>query len=52
VLESALIERYGQFGWRCITVQGGTRILKLEQAQYDMFRHRPVHRWFDGPLLF
>ena len=36
-----------------ITVQGGLRILeKLEQAQYDMFRHRPVHRWFDWPLLF
>jgi squalene synthase HpnC len=36
-----------------ITVQGGLRILeKLEQAQYDMFRRRPVHRWFDWPLLF
>jgi len=36
-----------------ITVQGGLRILaKLEQAQYDMFRHRPAHRWFDWPLLF
>ncbi len=35
-----------------ITVQGGLRILeKLEQADYDMFRHRPVHRWFDWPLL-
>ncbi len=36
-----------------ITVQGGLRILeKLEAAQYDMFRRRPVHRWFDWPLLF
>jgi phytoene synthase len=35
-----------------ITVQGGLRILeKLERANYDMFRHRPVHRWFDWPLL-
>ena len=36
-----------------ITVQGGLRILdKLEQAHYDMFRHRPAHQWFDWPLLF
>ena len=36
-----------------ITVQGGLRILeKLERAGYDMFRHRPVHHWFDWPLLF
>jgi len=36
-----------------ITVQGGLRILeKLERADYDMFRHRPAHRWFDWPLLF
>ena len=36
-----------------ITVQGGLRILeKLERTGYDMFRHRPVHRWFDWPLLF
>jgi squalene synthase HpnC len=36
-----------------ITVQGGLRILeKLERAQYDMFRRRPVHQWFDWPLLF
>jgi phytoene synthase len=35
-----------------ITVQGGLRILeKLESVEYDMFRHRPVHRWFDWPLL-
>ena len=35
-----------------ITVQGGLRILeKLEDAGYDMFRHRPVHQWFDWPLL-
>jgi squalene synthase HpnC len=36
-----------------VTVQGGLRILeKLENAGYDMFRHRPVHQWFDWPLLF
>ncbi len=36
-----------------ITVQGGLRILeKLENAGYDMFRHRPVHHWFDWPILF
>ena len=36
-----------------ITVQGGLRILeKLERAGYDMFRHRPTHKWFDWPLLF
>jgi len=36
-----------------ITVQGGLRILeKLENSGYDMFRHRPVHRWFDWPVLF
>jgi squalene synthase HpnC len=36
-----------------ITVQGGLRILeKLENAHYDMFRHRPRHRWFDWPILF
>ena len=35
-----------------VTVQGGLRIVeKLEQARYDMFRRRPVHRWFDWPLL-
>ena len=34
------------------TVQGGLRILdKLQQADYDVFRHRPVLRWFDWPLL-
>jgi len=36
-----------------ITVQGGLRILeKLERGKYDMFRRRPVHRWFDWPSLF
>jgi len=36
-----------------ITVQGGLRVLeRLEQAGYDMFRHRPAHKWFDWPLLF
>ena len=35
-----------------VTVQGGLRILdKLERADYDMFRRRPVHRWYDWPLL-
>ncbi|MBI1942983.1 MAG: squalene synthase HpnC [Betaproteobacteria bacterium] len=34
------------------TVQGGLRILeKLERAGYDMFRHRPVLKWHDWPLL-
>ena len=34
------------------TVQGGLRILeKIEQAGYDVFRRRPVLRWFDWPLL-
>jgi len=36
-----------------ITVQGGLRILeKLEHAGYDVFRQRPVLKWFDWPLLF
>jgi len=36
-----------------VTVQGGLRILdKLERAGYDMFRHRPVLRRLDWPLLF
>lgn len=35
-----------------VTVQGGLRILeKLDAAGYDVFRHRPVHRWHDWPLL-
>ena len=34
------------------TVQGGLRILeKLERVDYDVFRRRPVLRWFDWPLL-
>jgi phytoene synthase len=34
------------------TVQGGLRILeKIEQAGCDVFRHRPVLRWFDWPLV-
>ena len=34
------------------TVQGGLRILeKLERAKGDMFRRRPVLKWFDWPLL-
>lgn len=36
-----------------MTVQGGLRILeKLEAVRYDIFRSRPVHHWFDWPLLF
>jgi len=32
------------------TVQGGLRILrKIELAGYDVFRRRPVLRWFDWP---
>jgi squalene synthase HpnC len=34
------------------TVQGGLRILeKIERAQYDVFRHRPVLRWHDWPVI-
>lgn len=34
------------------TVQGGLRILeKLERVGYDVFRRRPVLRWFDWPLV-
>jgi phytoene synthase len=34
------------------TVQGGLRILqKIENAGYDVFRRRPVLRWFDWPLV-
>ena len=34
------------------TVQGGLRILeKLESARCDMFRHRPVLKWHDWPLI-
>jgi phytoene synthase len=34
------------------TVQGGLRILeKLEAAGCDMFRQRPVLKWWDWPLL-
>ncbi len=34
------------------TVQGGLRILeKIESARYDVFRERPVLKWFDWPLL-
>ena len=35
-----------------LTVEGGLRILeKLERADYDVFRHRPRHLWYDWPLL-
>lgn len=34
------------------TVQGGLRVLdKLEAAGFDMFRRRPVLKWFDWPML-
>ncbi len=34
------------------TVHGGLRILeKIERAGYDVFRRRPVLRWFDWPLV-
>jgi squalene synthase HpnC len=34
------------------TIQGGLRILeKIERAQYDVFRRRPVLRAFEWPLL-
>lgn len=34
------------------TVRGGLRILeKLQDARYDMFRHRPVLKWFDWPII-
>ena len=34
------------------TVQGGLRILeKLEHVRGDMFRHRPVLKWFDWPII-
>ncbi len=34
------------------TIQGGLRILKkIENADYDVFRRRPVLRGFDWPLL-
>jgi phytoene synthase len=34
------------------TVQGGLRILeRIEQADFDVFRRRPVLKWFDWPLL-
>jgi squalene synthase HpnC len=34
------------------TVQGGLRILdKIEAADYDVFRHRPVLKAFDWPVL-
>jgi phytoene synthase len=34
------------------TVQGGLRILeKIEKADFDVFRRRPVLRWFDWPLI-
>lgn len=35
------------------SVQGGLRILdKLAAVGGDMFRHRPVLRWFDWPIVF
>jgi phytoene synthase len=35
-----------------ITIRGGLAILdKLEAANCDMFRHRPVLKWHDWPFL-
>ena len=44
----------GRFGLEIrITIKGGLAILdKLEAANCDMFRHRPVLRWHDWPFLF
>jgi squalene synthase HpnC len=44
----------GRFGLEIrITINGGLAILdKLETANCDMFRHRPVLRWHDWPFLF
>jgi squalene synthase HpnC len=44
----------GRFGMEIrITVNGGLAILdKLEAANCDMFRHRPVLKWHDWPFLF
>lgn len=44
----------GRFGVEIrLTIQGGLAILdKLEAANCDMFRHRPVLRWHDWPFLF
>lgn len=34
------------------TVQGGLRLLeRIEQVDFDVFRRRPVLKWFDWPLL-
>jgi squalene synthase HpnC len=43
----------GRFGMEIrITIRGGLAILdKLEAANCDMFRHRPVLRWHDWPFL-
>jgi phytoene synthase len=43
----------GRFGLEIrATVQGGLRILeKLERAGCDMFRHRPVLKWHDWPVI-
>jgi phytoene synthase len=52
--EPLLRELRGRFRLEIgMTMLGGLRILeKLEAVRYDMFRSRPVHRWFDWPLLF
>lgn len=43
----------GRIGWELrLIIQGGLRILeKLEQVQFDMFRHRPIIRKRDSLLL-
>lgn len=58
----ALLERGASLGRRlegriglelCMIVQGGNRILeKLAHVHGDIFRQRPVLKWFDWPLLF
>ncbi len=44
----------GRFGLEIrVTIKGGLAILdKLEAANCDMFRHRPILRWHDWPFLF
>jgi squalene synthase HpnC len=44
----------GRFGLEIrLTIRGGLAVLdKLEGANCDMFRHRPVLRWHDWPFLF
>ncbi|MGZ3182543.1 MAG: squalene synthase HpnC [Telluria sp.] len=43
----------GRIGWELrLVVQGGLRILeRIEAADYDVFRHRPVLRWPDWVVM-